>query len=53
MINGETKEETLARVAKEQAKFDDWRGTCSKCKQIIKGTVQKIMTHKCLESGGE
>lgn len=49
MINNETKEETLDRVAKAQASFDDWRGTCSKCKQIIKGTVREITAHQCEE----
>ncbi len=32
------------------AKQTDWKGTCQKCKETVRGTIAEISAHSCIES---
>ena len=45
---GEEAQKRLSDFNKEQR---DWYGVCRKCKQAIKGTMDVLQGHECVEGG--
>lgn len=41
--------EARAALNEEAAGWDDWRGTCPFCGEVVVGTIEDCKSHRCKE----